>query len=208
MRGTHSGHCAEVQCPGIIPAHAGNTAGADVKRAPVWDHPRACGEHVTGQFVFPDELGSSPRMRGTLSAILSGNWTSGIIPAHAGNTGDVIRAYVENGDHPRACGEHQAKADTNDKAAGSSPRMRGTPGGVVGRGLRVGIIPAHAGNTKLSRICRRCRRDHPRACGEHLAHVVCVLSDLGSSPRMRGTLVKPCGSTRRTGIIPAHAGNT
>ena len=72
----------------------------------------------------------------------------------------------------------------------------------------LGIIPAYAGNTLRWRhgSCR-CR-DHPRVCGEHLTSCVMVVSSMGSSPRMRGTLVVAELLGHESGIIPAYAGNT
>ena len=91
---------------------------------------------------------------------------------------------------------------------GSSPRMRGT---LLHHALALasgGIIPAYAGNT-----CETCEGssdggDHPRVCGEHAMVSATALAVRGSSPRMRGTQsrCRPC--MRRTGIIPAYAGNT
>ena len=51
-------------------------------------------------------------------------------------------------------------------------------------------------------------RDHPRACGEHSRPDHPTRYPRGSSPRMRGTLIMTANTTRRCGIIPAHAGNT
>ena len=51
-------------------------------------------------------------------------------------------------------------------------------------------------------------RDHPRACGEHYGRYSLPTASVGSSPRMRGTLIMTANTTRRCGIIPAHAGNT
>ena len=86
--------------------------------------------------------------------------------------------------------------------------MRGTRGFELGRLALHGIIPAYAGNTTAP-CPRPCfRRDHPRVCGEHLRDMRRELGRWGSSPRMRGTQsrCRPC--MRRTGIIPAYAGNT
>ena len=71
---------------GIIPAYAGNTQ-RPVDR-PTWcqDHPRVCGEHSRPAGLVAGELGSSPRMRGTLDVELVGHVLAGIIPAYAGNT--------------------------------------------------------------------------------------------------------------------------
>ena len=54
--------------PGIIPADAGSTWSNRARSSMGTDHPRGCGEH-TGppRWAFP-RRGSSPRMRGALSA--------------------------------------------------------------------------------------------------------------------------------------------
>ena len=91
---------------------------------------------------------------------------------------------------------------------GSSPRVQGTPERSRWRQRRHGIISACAGNTP-----RRSRRgatswDHPRVCGEHCMSPSVTAACMGSSPRVRGTLLRDCGRDDRTGIIPACAGNT
>ena len=97
---------------------------------------------------------------------------------------------------------------TDTGIQGSSPRMRGSP--LISPCIRVGqgIIPAHAGLTRLliSTLCRM--RDHPRACGAHDRRWTLEQSRQGSSPRMRGSRWLPCGFRCRLGIIPAHAGLT
>ena len=135
-----------------------------------------------------DLSGSSPRMRGTRSIRNSRTIHPGIIPAHAGNTGALRRSVSHGRDHPRACGEHLI----------SLWRVR--HGG--------GIIPAHAGNTPYPRPPVIRSRDHPRACGEHVRRPPPGCTPPGSSPRMRGTRRPLILSFSRTGIIPAHAGNT
>ena len=147
-------------------------------------------------------------MRGTPVCCMYNIGTYGIIPAHAGNTKkqevcklfkrDHPRACGEHQktrglqafkrDHPRACGEHRVRANLGQPVAGSSPRMRGTPVPIRHVQIGGGIIPAHAGNTKSATTAARPKRDHPRACGEHLP-------SNGWPWSMRG-------------IIPAHAGNT
>ena len=86
--------------------------------------------------------------------------------------------------------------------------MRGAPVvGLVPRDGR-GIIPAHAGSTSRTARSSGCPRDHPRACGEHLAELRAFIYPVGSSPRMRGAQVvlADLGTIER--IIPAHAGST
>ena len=70
------------------------------------------------------------------------------------------------------------------------------------------FIPARAGNT-----CRRSRRDagaavHPRAGGEHLTRLHGLFLHCGSSPRGRGTRLRPHPPARGHRFIPARAGNT
>ena len=86
--------------------------------------------------------------------------------------------------------------------------MRGTQVGEVAHGIHGGIIPAHAGNTWLNVALAAGSRDHPRACGEHLASSYRTASEWGSSPRMRGTPSFPAMGHGTSWIIPAHAGNT
>ena len=92
--------------------------------------------------------------------------------------------------------------------SGSSPRMRGTPWRLASARLRLGIIPAHAGNTMAIGVGTAAPGDHPRACGEHALKEMSLIPSMGSSPRMRGTPKGRVESFRELGIIPAHAGNT
>ena len=167
MRGTHAGIIAGGLEGGIIPAYAGNTIQPWRRQSEAWDHPRVCGEHHSNLAKTADQQGSSPRMRGTLSALLGEGLFCGIIPAYAGNTILLrIRALMKR-DHPRVCGEHLF--------------------GLVSLRYAVGIIPAYAGNTSPWNRTVRPARDHPRVCGEHIMHIPHRMVAGGSSPRMRGT---------------------
>ena len=97
---------------------------------------------------------------------------------------------------------------TLSKAQGSSPRMRGTHREQRDRHAAAGIIPAHAGNTLPAATSEDMSRDHPRACGEHSSLCQMHATMVGSSPRMRGTLIPRVSNSTIGGIIPAHAGNT
>ena len=112
------------------------------------------------------------------------------------------------GDHPRGCGEHDARRQNSSQRLGSSPRMRGAhdPAGRPGQG--VGIIPADAGSTKGWHRLERRSADHPRGCGEHHHAASVVKVTPGSSPRMRGALVNSAKTAWSAGIIPADAGST
>ena len=188
MRGTRDDLVRKVWGHGIIPAHAGNTPSSRQCHPNSWDHPRACGEH--------------------LSPVGFDSVEEGIIPAHAGNTKWEHVLPPNSWDHPRACGEHSATLLSAVEALGSSPRMRGTQIREVAHGIDGGIIPAHAGNTSPPDSAPSANRDHPRACGEHCDHTSMERATKGSSPRMRGTLEGSGVWAESFGIIPAHAGNT
>ena len=133
---------------------------------------------------------------------------AGIIPAHAGLTPSTWRGTCSAGDHPRACGAHNAPFSCAVSIAGSSPRMRGSRVLYHSPIHRRGIIPAHAGLTKSVATASGRIRDHPRACGAHSINASATRAGAGSSPRMRGShLCKPA-DLLSTGIIPAHAGLT
>ena len=70
------------------------------------------------------------------------------------------------------------------------------------------IIPAHAGQTKLTAFIEAVNADHPRACGANNARNSATSLKNGSSPRMRGKLIQALRHVESGRIIPAHAGQT
>ena len=131
-----------------------------------------------------------------------------IIPAHAGQTGLGNPTRRSSADHPRACGANMRSGSESSACAGSSPRMRGKRRLVREQHHRIRIIPAHAGQTASGRPEASCSADHPRACGANKS--LSRMSPLrnGSSPRMRGKLLRCRIGQDRHRIIPAHAGQT
>ena len=91
---------------------------------------------------------------------------------------------------------------------GSSPRMRGAHSRVRIVGLPPRIIPADAGSTYPVIDYVASIGDHPRGCGEHeqIRQLGCGVP--GSSPRMRGALIRTLLLGRDIRIIPADAGST
>ena len=152
---------------GIIPAHAGLTQGRCIPVPFRRDHPRACGAHRSASSRTAATAGSSPRMRGSLQLMVVAAVSLGIIPAHAGLTRTSSAGGTTSWDHPRACGAHIRHDREAHPAWGSSPRMRGSPNQNTDDGPRQGIIPAHAGLTRIRRIKNGNTGDHPRACGAH-----------------------------------------
>ena len=90
MRGTQTMQIRIQPQGGIIPAYAGNTTTTSASSLLCRDHPRVCGEHGNIELIEIVHLGSSPRMRGTLTTGLDTRGLTGIIPAYAGNTVSVV----------------------------------------------------------------------------------------------------------------------
>ena len=106
------------------------------------------------------------------------------------------------------CGEHVDPAIDFSWILGSSPHVRGALIVASHSHRGRGIIPACAGSTATINAIGVLIGDHPRMCGEHEIKDADIVSDLGSSPHVRGAhcifhyLFPP------SGIIPACAGST
>ena len=86
--------------------------------------------------------------------------------------------------------------------------MRGSREKKLHKTVDGGIIPAHAGLTFSGCAHGTPGRDHPRACGAHTTGPEVKAWRMGSSPRMRGSLLRVVDAGNVQGIIPAHAGLT
>ncbi len=130
----------------FIPAPAGNIPCKPWPNAPRPVHPRACGEHLAGNYGPNTRPGSSPRLRGTSRKGHIFGVSHRFIPAPAGNI--VVRGNLEatTSVHPRACGEHLRCISSNSALTGSSPRLRGTYSALIVEAYRERFIPAPAGN--------------------------------------------------------------
>ena len=147
MRGTRQAFQLLGVPPGLIPTYAGNTTAAKNTNTHHRAHPHVCGEHVSRVEHGASLLGSSPRMRGTPHSLTLTRTMKGLIPTYAGNTGAYHTTAPTTGAHPHVCGEHSDWVTNKIPQAGSSPRMRGTPGVAVDPGRDPGLIPTYAGNT-------------------------------------------------------------
>ncbi len=90
-------------------------------------HPRACGERLFLPLVELVGGGSSPRVRGTLSAFAGPRGHKRFIPARAGNASWSPIPRCAPPVHTRACGERSEVSKEELNEDGSSPRVRGTP---------------------------------------------------------------------------------
>ena len=89
--------------------------------------------------------------------------------------------------HPRACGEHTLYLVDIATDAGSSPRLRGTCRTEYDEWVGLRFIPAPAGNMVSAFGPVVVSAVHPRACGEHRWRRPMTATQIGSSPRLRGT---------------------
>ena len=132
----------------------------------------------------------------------------GLIPAHAGKTQSSSAWSGRAWAHPRSRGENTGEIEDAVREAGSSPLTRGKLTlDSIPRGKR-GLIPAHAGKTRLMRRCPFRLAAHPRSRGENRDIMRAMPADHGSSPLTRGKPAGPPRPASKPGLIPAHAGKT
>ena len=116
---------------GLIPAHAGSSALANINST------------ITE--------GSSPLTRGAQFGGAFACPAGGLIPAHAGSTQQHEQPYPREWAHPRSRGEHIAAMPEFTDPPGSSPLTRGAQTFLFGLPGRRRLIPAHAGSTPQRR---------------------------------------------------------
>ena len=148
MRGKERGSTSRQRRKGITPAHAGKSPAMSPGHITLRDHPRTCGEKGISDFSGNYEDGSPPHMRGKARSPLLFPGISRITPAHAGKSGSAARTGCCNQDHPRTCGEKEARQWPKEQVWGSPPHMRGKVCVPFRRSVSAGITPAHAGKSR------------------------------------------------------------
>ena len=152
--------------------------------------------------------GSSPLARGTRGRPPDTRALRGLIPARAGNTSATPPLTACRRAHPRSRGEHPRLWHLQRQPTGSSPLARGTQTGARNIAIKLGLIPARAGNTPQPRYAPLQARAHPRSRGEHDYAAFSGVPAGGSSPLARGTHAVNLETRICSGLIPARAGNT
>ena len=173
-----------------------------------WDHPRVCGEkfRIVGELGM--EQGSPPRVRGKVSSKATLDNDIGITPACAGKRPPSATVPPPLQDHPRVCGEKDARGYTDSTRSGSPPRVRGKAEMLRDYHPSQRITPACAGKRqKWMPPGMRCR-DHPRVCGEKPSSGKTLLATQGSPPRVRGKAGKSVAMRMNHRITPACAGKS
>ena len=130
--------------------------------------------------------GSSPLTRGKRFGEDLGGFGGGLIPAHAGKTLLGEARVVEWEAHPRSRGENTTAPRSHRAASGSSPLTRGKPTWQLFLAQASGLIPAHAGKTRLMSAGMTQARAHPRSRGENDTLGATGFRLTGSSPLTRG----------------------
>ena len=191
---------------GYIPARAGEARSSTTPPTTAWVHPRACGGSASSHHAQAVWQGTSPRVRGKQVGRAPGERDRGYIPARAGEAPRPAPPLPWPAVHPRACGGSHVGEEGVITLYGTSPRVRGKRVLQPSGDLRVGYIPARAGEASTTGSRTRGTAVHPRACGGSVIGGIALPRKYGTSPRVRG---KPCAGGRKGylgGYIPARAG--
>ena len=153
-------------------------------------------------------MGSSPRVRGKQGRLVGADRERGLIPACAGKTTASRSSSSTATAHPRVCGENPLRGAAQSCGHGSSPRVRGKPRDVDRAPQPPRLILACAGKTRFPLDDAPLRPAHPRVCGENAGAGDALPHRGGSSPRVRGKLLRHRQERARVRLIPACAGKT
>ena len=171
-------------------------------------HPRSRGENEALAASDATDKGSSPLTRGKPASAGRSAARRGLIPAHAGKTALTRRWAPCERAHPRSRGENLSRCGPGSKSHGSSPLTRGKLVRSVVASVGSGLIPAHAGKTRLDAGRDASSWAHPRSRGENDIRDDNDASRHGSSPLTRGKLIADTHGLAEIRLIPAHAGKT
>ena len=108
--------------------------------------------------------------------------------------------------YPRVCGGTATAAEINSRRGGLSPRVRGNHAGDVVRDVRIGSIPACAGEPQGTAPTSIRRWVYPRVCGGTVTRQAAAGHLEGLSPRVRGNHRHAEHRHCVEGSIPACAG--
>ena len=134
---------------GLIPAHAGKTSWPSSVPPESPAHPRSRGENGPCELPGVVRRGSSPLTRGKLARRPRQRGGEGLIPAHAGKTAPAHKGRGHTPAHPRSRGENRVGNKCRIRKLGSSPLTRGKLKLCESATMKRGLIPAHAGKTRL-----------------------------------------------------------
>ena len=151
-------------------------------------------------------MGLSPRGRGSHTGLNQLRQTYGSIPAWAGEPSDRRHLSAVPGVYPRVGGGASVAKNCPPSSWGLSPRGRGSHASAGLQTVRVGSIPAWAGEPMAGPWLHGCSKVYPRVGGGAIDVFPCADPDQGLSPRGRGSRVETGGLEVGAGSIPAWAG--
>ena len=189
-----------------IPAYAGEPPQWHGSRPSPRVYPRVCGGTRERYKFLYLRKGLSPRMRGNPRHIGAATAGAGSIPAYAGEPLLPLLVFAQQMVYPRVCGGTVAAEQFVYRRLGLSPRMRGNLRSHLGDGLRIGSIPAYAGEPEHDVTHSRCHKVYPRVCGGTSWRPRVSVFFQGLSPRMRGNHRISGIPSSDSGSIPAYAG--
>ena len=149
----------------ITPACAGTTCWTNQYVFNWKDHPRLCGNDLSGKSGRGCSQGSPPLVRERLLVHALRGVFFGITPACAGTTRLLLFQFRASWDHPRLCGNDLFSRHGSEGRSGSPPLVRERPSITTLLMEFHRITPACAGTTCSSALQTLDRRDHPRLCG-------------------------------------------
>ena len=131
-------------------------------------HPHVCGERPVIHATTNQNLGSSPRVWGTLRQDKPDTAQCRFIPTCVGNASPMSLSPASMPVHPHVCGERTGINVGAWSSDGSSPRVWGTPDGLPEKTSVARFIPTCVGNAKGFIINKDVISVHPHVCGERL----------------------------------------
>ena len=149
-------------------------------------YPRVCGGTAHRPECAGPWHGLSPRVRGNRDTSSFTPYSSGSIPACAGEPYTSSRSGSYDRVYPRVCGGTSLRPEQILVVRGLSPRVRGNPVSSRGAPWRLGSIPACAGEPSSPYRLAMLAWVYPRVCGGTSFEVSVSTNMNGLSPRVRG----------------------
>ena len=134
--------------PGSIPAHAGEPGSGSDSVSGSGVYPRTRGGTSAAPLICPQRQGLSPHTRGNRKTSTQEAEMRGSIPAHAGEPARTLTTAGQCKVYPRTRGGTETSRTAYNDFQGLSPHTRGNPVGFRPRFLKLGSIPAHAGEPR------------------------------------------------------------
>ena len=169
-------------------------------------YPRERGGTASSIACLASRRGLSPRARGNQGAVWRRLEQLGPIPASAGEPRPRRGPRARPRAYPRERGGTSVSTCCAGCSRGLSPRARGNHGRLEFEVLRLGPIPASAGEPLPILAPGHAGRAYPRERGGTRYAASVLTAPEGLSPRARGTLCAAQYLTAFWGPIPASAG--